>query len=103
MSEVHKFSDKEKAFNFSVKKEFLQNAAQPETFDVFELLVEKKMAEYLHNPAGPAIIRNNDGYMEFWLNGIQATEEETKKLAHNYNFNNKLINEITGEEEKKNG
>lgn len=73
-----------------LKKLEEQKLGRPEDYDAFDLFAQHKMAEYLHNPNGPAVRHIKENFMNFYINGKQLTQEEQDKLTHNYNFNNRF-------------
>lgn len=94
MGETYTFVTSDNHFTFTVKTEFLKGCANPHEFRAYDLMTQYKVNQYLHNPAGPAIMRNSDKFSEFWLNGRQVSKEEGEKIAHNFKFNNKLTAEL---------
>lgn len=97
MSEFYTFKTGDNKFQFTVKAEFLKKCENPTTVSIHDLLTVHKLNQYLHNTSGPAITRLRDNLMEYWVDGQKVSEEEGKRIEHNYKFNNKLMEEITNE------
>jgi hypothetical protein len=57
-------------------------------------MTKYKISVYFHNPSGPAIHRLKDNVVEYWLEGELLTKEAGEKIAHNFNFKNKLTDTI---------
>jgi hypothetical protein len=95
MSDIYTFTTKDKKFQFSVKHVFYQRFANVNDFPigdepVYSLMTKYKMAEYLHNPSGPAIINKETGIMSYWINGKQLSEKDGKRIQHEADFNNNI-------------
>jgi predicted PilT family ATPase len=90
VNETYTFNETSGNFQFTVKREFLQEVPEPEKMDVQQLFGETQMPKFLHNPVGPAIkhlkIKNNEIEDCYFLNGTPLTKEETEKLIHNQDF-----------------
>lgn len=74
-NDTYTFTDIDATFRFTVKKAFLQVCPDPAAVPRPTLFVDLKMAQYLHNPVGPAITVLASGYEEQWLDGKQVTNE----------------------------
>lgn len=95
------FVDVTGRFKFTVKKNFINKCHNYLKLDVYNLISEYGMDEYLHNPAGPSIVHINNQYMEYWLDGkkvvdTNAITENDKRLLNNFQFHDKLLKEILG-------
>ena len=90
MTELFEFKSMDGRFKFVVKGEFLSKCDKPDTIETYELMTKYKLNQYLHNPKGPAIHRLKDDRMEYWINGNMVSKEEGEKIAHDFNFSNKL-------------
>lgn len=88
--ETKSFIANGKKFQFTVKIEFFKKVSI-DAWSVYELMSKFYMADYLHNPIGPAIIHLDTGHQEFWLNGKQVPEEVASKMRHTISFNNDLM------------
>jgi len=93
MSDTHTFQDSRKKFTLTVKIEFLKKCEKPIEYDAYDLNNKFCMFKFLHNPAGPALIRHEDNYEEYWIDGknlAHANPELNKKMKHTNKFNKKL-------------
>lgn len=95
--EIHTFTSICGRFQFTVKGDFIKRCNVKE-FDVYDLMTKHKMVDYLHNPAGPAIVHLKTGRTEYFINGKQLKKEDAEKIAHNYTFNNKMVDKILKDE-----
>lgn len=84
-------------WEFSVKPDFLKKCANPTQVSVYDLLTVHKMTQYLNNPSGPAIWRKKDDVKEYWIEGQRLSKEEGERIAHNFQFNNKLMDIVSDE------
>lgn len=66
-------------FTFTIKREFLA-IANPLKTSLYDLMNKHKMAEYLHNEDGPAIIAHQANHREYILNGKKATDDEKSRI-----------------------
>lgn len=82
---------------FVVKDTFLQSCPNPAAHDKYDLFTKFKLASFLHNFSGPAITHLKTGKIEFWLDGKPLSEEESKKMLHDYNFGNKINDKLNEE------
>lgn len=84
----------------SVLKKFMENGIDVATveevgskYDPVELLSKFKLAEYIHNTKGPAMIISFGGhqYKEYWINGEMIQDKEMiKKIEHEGQFQDKF-------------
>lgn len=97
-----KLTDKDPTWTCVVKSEFLKKCSDPENYTCFDLNNKFHMYSFLHNPSGPAIVRNipnKKGYFgvhgdkEYWIDGKCMTKENpelAKRIEHNAYFTDKL-------------
>ena len=95
MSESFKFTTVDGKFEMSVKSTFLKVCEKPSEVKLMDLLTVHRVNQYFHNTTGPAITRKRDNYMEYWLDGKKVSEEEGKRIEHEFNFNNKVMSIIS--------
>lgn len=102
MNDTYTFQDKENKFEFTVRTRFLENCADPQNYNIHDLLTKFKLNQYFHNLEGPALIRFRDSVKEYWIDGIRVfdSREQTeqkldyyKKLSETYNNKKEEINE----------
>jgi len=55
----------------------------------------------LHREDGPAV-EYNDGYKEYWIEGVPLSEEEFKTIQAEIPFYDKLIEDLKKQRENKN-
>ena len=93
MSDTFTFNDSSGRFTFTVKFSFKKKFwdIPPNYFDPYYLNTEYDLPKYLHNPQGPAIIDNETGNVQYWIDGKLLNEEDSKKIAHNVKFNTNLM------------
>ena len=94
MNELFSFKTADGRFQFTVKGEFVRRCHNPNEYDSYDLMNQFYLSDFLHNPAGPAIIHLGSNIVEYWLNGKKLNDEEGKKISHDYNFNNKLMSDL---------
>lgn len=107
MSEISTIKLTNGSFTFVVKSEFLKKCVDPKTnvildptaLSVYDLLTIHKINQYFHNPSGPAIHKHLSkgkpvDVKEYWINGQKVSKEEGERIAHNHQFNDKLMNEV---------
>jgi hypothetical protein len=94
MSDVFSFVSGDGKMEFTVKTAFKEKCPDPEKHKIYELMTTFKLNQYLHNPAGPAMVRLKDNRQEYWIDGQILTQEQGAKLCHNFNFKNKLQDTI---------
>lgn len=87
--ETFTFTAVDNQFTYTVKGEFQKKGVHG-TADSLDLMVQHEMANFLHNPVGPAIVHIKSGECEYWLNGKQLDEAESKKIEHDCKFNDKF-------------
>ncbi len=95
MSEVSTIDTKDGKWQFVVKSEFLKKCSNPAELSCRDLLTIHKINQFFHNPSGPAIVRKKDNMIEYWMDGLKLSEEEGKRIAHNFQFNNKLMDVVS--------
>lgn len=88
---VYKFKTVDDKCEFAVKEEFLKRCNKPADFDAYDLMTKYQMGSYLHNPSGPAAVIPSENVLEYWISGKECTPEEGAKIAHDFNFNDKLL------------
>jgi hypothetical protein len=84
------FITKDKKFEFTVKSEFYDQVPNPEEFPAYDIMVEKQVHNFLHNPNGPAIVQLETKEEAYFLDGKEVSEEEAKKIKHAGQFNDRL-------------
>jgi hypothetical protein len=90
MNNTHTFKSVCGRFQFTIKDSFLKKT-NPAEHDVYDLMTQHQMAEYLHNPVGPAIVVFNTTHEEYWLNGKRLDAANAEKIKHDFQFNNKVM------------
>ncbi len=93
MSDYHKFQTVDKKFTLCVKNNFLEKCSNPETMSSFDLNNKHYLFKFLHNPAGPAVIRHKDNRKSYWVDGVCLDKEDparAKKIEFDSNFSAKL-------------
>ena len=91
MNKTVTFQDVNNKVTFVTKEEFLNTCPTPEKFTILELNRDYNMLTFLHNEAGPALVRGP--LEEFWLDGrcISVSDPElAKRIKHQSGFNNKF-------------
>jgi hypothetical protein len=91
-AEIHRYKTPDGVFEIAVKSEFLKIIPDPEKHPLDKLMSDNNLANYLHNPHGPAILVLRSGYGEYWLDGKKCDEAQTERIKHNVNFHDKLEN-----------
>lgn len=97
---TYTFNDKEKKFQLTVSKDFLETCPNPEKYTHQQLNADFYMFRYLHNPDGPAVIRLRDGRKEYVLNTtfLNVEDPETmEKIIHKEKFQGRLETLINNE------
>lgn len=94
MSSVTSFVTNCGKYKFSVKAEFYKSCPNPTEYSIYDLMTKHKVNQYFHSTSGPALTRLKDMYEEYWVDGMKVSEEEGKRMAHNFKFNDKLMKEI---------
>jgi len=87
-------------FVFTVKTEFLKTCPEPHKIDEFELLSsgEYRMAEFLHNETGPACIHLPTKQEAFYLDGVECSDDQIKRIKHGHEFHETLDKVLSSEE-----
>jgi hypothetical protein len=89
------FKDKNNEYEFTVKKEFLQNCPNPETFAAFELFDNHAIYHHFHNTEGPAFTELATNRHEFFINGKYVKEgEERDKIIFGKKFKDGFDSEL---------
>lgn len=94
------FVTPDKKIQFTVKKDYV-NRVNVETTNTLAHFAEHKIMEFMHNPAGPAMVQfglaetHKDRY-HYYLNGKPLDGEEKEQFIRQLNFNtsvDKIVNE----------
>lgn len=97
MNELYTFKTCCGRYQITVKGSFLQRCRTPSDWDTYDLNNQFGMAKFIHNPSGPAIIDFEHNLVQYWLDGKHLTREEGEKIAHQFHFNNKLMDVLFNE------
>lgn len=72
-------------FEFTVKKEYLENVPNPNQESFEDLLTKHGIAPFLHNPTGPAILVLKNGHKEYWVDGRKVSLEVEAEIKSKEN------------------
>lgn len=93
MSDTNTFINQGR-FQFTVKRDWYikmsNGEIKPEEYNVYDLMNQFKMKNFLHNTIGPAIIDLKTGNQTYMIDGKPLTEEDSKKMRHTMEFNNAI-------------
>lgn len=108
MNETVTFKTLCNRFEITVKKEALSIAdLEGNERDLFLLLRDKHLGQYLHNTKGPAVkllveVKNKKGEVinanQYWLNGKRIPLAEGQKMEHDAQFSDKFNAMLDGQE-----
>lgn len=88
--ETYTFVSADGELKLTVKTEFLKVEPSPEKCEALDLFAEKNIAQYLHNPTGPALVHIPNNHEEFFIDGSACSKEEAERIKHTMGFNTKL-------------
>lgn len=77
-------------FTFTAFTSFVEKHPEAIGHDVYDLMVRFDLKKYLHNDAGPAIIDNQSGNVDFWMNGKKVDNVTAGKIEHQQIFNKEI-------------
>lgn len=87
MDETYTFRSEDGIFEVTIKAEFLKTVPNPTEYAFKDLMTQHNLAQYFHNPIGPAIRILKNGYEDYWLDGKQVSPEVAEKIKHGVKFN----------------
>lgn len=91
MDNTYTFYDIDHKCRFTISNDFFKynNKEVLERYQIYELMTQYKLATFLHNPMGPAIVYSN-GTVAYFLNGKQITGDALETIKFNNTFVNKI-------------